>query len=244
MAEKLANKTALVTGGGRGIGQAICQAFAREGARLAVADIDPDTAQQTAAGLPTGSLAIEMDVASREAVESGFGRALEHFGHLDILVNNAGILTFSTFEGCPEELWDRIVDVNMKGPFLCIQAILPHMKQRNQGVIINLTSIAVKTGGQAAGPPYTASKAGVHAMTIGLARECAPHHIRVNGIAPGVIHTDMTRTPQHDAFARQIPLGGMGQPEDIANCALFLASDDSRHITGEIIDVNGGLFMD
>ena len=244
MAKKLANKIALVTGGGRGIGQAICQTFAREGASLVVADIDLDTAEQTAAALPTESLAIEMDVASRAAVQAGFDRALERFGQLDILVNNAGILTFSTFQDCPEELWDRTVDVNMKGPFLCIQTILPHLKQRNEGVIINLTSVAAKTGGLAAGPHYTASKAGVLAMTIGLARECAPHHIRVNGIAPGVIHTDMTNTPQHDEFVKQIPLGEKGQPEDVANCALFLASDDSRHITGEIIDVNAGLFMD
>ena len=244
MAGKLAHRTALVTGGGRGIGEAICRVFAREGAQVAVADIDAGSAERTAASLPTQGLALPMDVASKAAVTAGCGQVVEEFGHLDILVNNAGFLKYTTFEECSEELWDRTVDTNMKGTFLCIQAILPHMKERGQGNIINITSLAVKTGGPAAGPPYAASKAGIFVMTIGLAKECAPHRIRVNGIAPGVIDTPMTQSPQHDEFSKLIPLGEKGQPEDIANCALFLGSDDSRHITGEIIDVNGGLFMD
>jgi len=244
MAGKLENCIALVTGGGRGIGRAICQVFAREGARIAVADIDPQSARQTVEGLPTEGLALEMDVAVKKAVDAGFARTLDRFGRLDVLVNNAGYVTQTSFEDCPEELWDRIVDINLKGTFLCAQAALPHMKERGQGVIINMTSLAAKSGGLAAGPPYTAAKAGVSALTIGLARALAPHHIRVNAIAPGVIDTDMTRTPLHDKLAEQIPLGEKGSPEDVANCALFLAADDSRHITGEIIDVNGGLFMD
>jgi 3-oxoacyl-[acyl-carrier protein] reductase len=132
----------------------------------------------------------------------------------------------------------------MKGPFLCAQAVLGHMKSRRSGCIINMSSLAAKTGGVAAGPPYAASKAGVSAMTIGLARAVAAHGIRVNAIAPGVIDTQMTASPAHDPVKAQIPLGSVGQPEDVANCALFLASEEARHITGEIIDVNGGLFMD
>lgn len=244
MSGKLEGKVALVTGGGRGIGQAICRLFAREGARVAVADIDPGTARETAQGLASEGLALEMDVTVKTAVHAGVARVLDRFGHLDILVNNAGYVTFSTFEDCSEELWDRIVDVNLKGTFLCAQAVLPHLKERRQGAVINLTSLAAKTGGAAAGPPYAAAKAGVLNLTIGLARYLAPYRVRVNGIAPGVIDTDMTRSPHHDQLTAQIPLGEKGRPEDVANCALFLASDDARHITGEIIDVNGGLFMD
>ena len=132
----------------------------------------------------------------------------------------------------------------MKGTFLCSQAVLPHMKARGQGALINMTSLAAKTGGVAAGPPYAASKAGVSALTIGLARAVAAHGIRVNAIAPGVIETAMTDSAEHAPLKAQIPIGHTGQPEDVANCALFLASDEARHITGEIIDVNGGLFMD
>ncbi len=244
MEGKLANKTALVTGGGRGIGEAICKTFAREGARVAVADIDLNTARETDAALPTESLALEMDVSSKAQVQAGFAQVLERFGHLDILVNNAGYVAFCTFEDCSEELWHRTIDINLKGTFLCMQAVVAHMKERRTGTIISMTSLAAKAGGLAVGPPYTAAKAGILSMLIGLARACAPYRVRVNGIAPGVIDTAMTRGPQHAHLIDQIPLGEKGQPEDVANCALFLASEDSRHITGEIIDVNGGLFMD
>ena len=132
----------------------------------------------------------------------------------------------------------------MKGTFLCAQAAISPMKAKQSGVIINMTSLAAKTGGLAAGPPYAAAKAGVHTLTIGLARTLAPENIRVTAIAPGVIDTAMTSAPQHDALKATIPIGHPGQPEDIAHCALFLASDDSKHITGETIDVNGGLYMD
>ena len=244
MSGKLQHKTALITGAGRGIGRAIAECFAREGARVAVADIDPNTANATAAEIGPEALGLAMDVSSKAAVLAGTAQVLDEFGQLDILVNNAGYLVYTTFESCSEENWDRIVDVNMKGPFLCAQAVIPHMKARRQGVIINMTSLAAKTGGLAAGPPYAAAKAGVHTLTIGLARALAPDQIRVNAIAPGVIDTAMTSAPEHDQLKASIPLGRPGQPEDVANCALFLASDDARHITGETIDVNGGLYMD
>ena len=244
MTGKLQHKTALITGAGRGIGRAIAECFVREGARVAVADIDPNTANATAAEIGPEALGLAMDVSSKAAVLAGTAQVLDEFGQLDILVNNAGYLVYTTFESCSEENWDRIVDVNMKGPFLCAQAVIPHMKARRQGVIINMTSLAAKTGGLAAGPPYAAAKAGVHTLTIGLARALAPDQIRVNAIAPGVIDTAMTSAPEHDQLKASIPLGCPGQPEDVANCALFLASDDARHITGETIDVNGGLYMD
>ena len=244
MTEKLQHKTALITGAGRGIGRAIAERFAREGARVAVADIDPNTANATATAIGPEALGLAMDVSSKAAVLAGTAQVLDEFGQLDILVNNAGYLVYTTFESCSEENWDRMVDINMKGPFLCAQAVIPHMKARRQGAIINMTSLAAKTGGLAAGPPYAAAKAGVLTLTIGLARALAPDQIRVNAIAPGVIDTAMTSAPEHDQLKASIPLGRPGQPEDVASCALFLASDDARHITGETIDVNGGLYMD
>ena len=242
MPGKLQHKTALITGAGRGIGRAIAECFAREGAHVAIADMDPDAARATAAAI--GALGLEMDVSSKASVCAGTRRVLDEFGSIDILVNNAGYLVYTTFESCSEADWDRMVDVNMKGPFLCAQAVIPSMKARRQGVIVNMTSLAAKTGGLAAGPPYAAAKAGVLTLTIGLARALAPSGIRVNAIAPGVIDTAMTAAPEHDQLKASIPLGGAGQPEDVAHCALFLASDDARHITGETIDVNGGLYMD
>jgi NAD(P)-dependent dehydrogenase (short-subunit alcohol dehydrogenase family) len=244
MSGKLAGKTALITGGGRGIGRAISLLFARQGARVAVADLDPRTAQQTAAELPTPGLGLQLDVTKKSQVQEGVAQVLAQLGQLDILVNNAGYVTYSTFEDCSEETWHLILDINLKGTFLCSQAVLSHMIGRRQGAIVNLSSLAAKSGGLAAGPPYAAAKAGVTALTIGLARYLAPHRVRANAIAPGVIDTAMTRSPQHDKMAATIPLGEKGQPEDVANCALFLACEDSRHITGEIIDVNGGLYMD
>ena len=244
MTDRLLGKTVLVTGAGRGIGRAIAQVMAQQGAQVAAAEVDMDSSERLAAALPTESLALCMDITSSEKVRSGVEKTIERFGQLDILVNNAGYLVFTTYDDWSEAVWDQIVDVNMKGTFFCCQAVLKHMKARKQGVIINMSSLAAKTGGVAAGPPYAASKAGVSALTIGLARTVAEHGIRVNAIAPGVIETAMTDSAEHAPLKAQIPIGHTGQPEDVANCALFLASDEARHITGEVIDVNGGLYMD
>lgn len=244
MAGRLSGKVALVTGGGRGIGRAICQLFAEEGAQVGVADIDVALAAQTLKTLPTAGLALQVDVSSKRAVEAGFSEVVAHLGPLDILVNNAGVLLSSTFEDCSEEIWDRILAVNLKGTFLCCQAAIPLMKPRQRGAVVNMSSVAAKSGGFTGHPPYAASKAGVSALTIGLARYLAPHRVRINAIAPGVIDTEMTKTANHAELAARIPLGEVGTARDVAQCALFLASDEARHITGEIIDVNGGLWMD
>lgn len=244
MSNRLEGKTALITGAGSGIGRAIAQVFAREGARVAVADIDAESALITLESLHTEGLVVEMDVSSKYAVSAGVGQAIETFGQLDILVNNAGKVSFSSFESCSESDWNEIIDTNLKGTFLCSQAILPHMKARSSGVIINLSSLAGKTGGLAASPAYAAAKAGVSSLTFSLARVLAPHGVRAVGISPGIIDSPMTASPAHDLMKSQIPLGKVGQAEDVANCALFLASEEARHITGEIIDVNGGLYMD
>ena len=246
MSGRLQGRTALVTGGARGIGAAICTCFSAEGAKVAVADIDTEGAAAMAATLSSGSFSLPLDVANVAACRAGVTKVIEEFGHLDILVNNAGYLVFTTAQDCDEETWDRLLAINLRGPFFCAQAVMPHMQDRGKGVIINMSSLAAKNGGIAAGPPYSAAKAGVSNLTMHLARILAPHGVRVNAIAPGVIDTQMTRglSPDHAALAQQIPLGSKGHPEDVARCALFLASDDATHITGEIVDVNGGLHMD
>jgi NAD(P)-dependent dehydrogenase (short-subunit alcohol dehydrogenase family) len=235
-----------VTGGGRGIGEAICRRFAGEGARVAVADIDADTAEATSADLPIPGLPIRMDVSSTREVREGVDRVAAEFGHLDILVNNAGYLVHTKVHDCSEEEWDKQIDINLKGMFFCSQAALNLMMPRRRGVILSMSSLAAKNGGLAASAPYAAAKGAIFTLTITLARYAAPHGIRVNALAPGVIDTPMTRglSPDHADLASTIPLGEKGQPEDVAACALFLASDDARHITGETVDVNGGLFMD
>lgn len=243
MTGRLQDKTAFITGGARGIGRAIARRFIAEGARVAVADLDLEGAQDSV-GTDLNSMACRLDVSDRGQVRDAVDAAISHLGHLDILVNNAGYVAFCTFEDCSEELWDRTLAVNLKGTFLCAQAVVGHLKARRSGAIVNLTSVAAKSGGLAAGPPYAASKAGVSALTIGLARELAPYGVRANGIAPGVIDTDMTRSAAHDAMTTSIPLGHKGSPEDVAAGAVFLASEEARHITGEILDVNGGLWMD
>ena len=242
--KKLADKVALVTGAGQGIGLAIAREFKEHGATIVAAEINPDTASQTASELSGECMALEMDISSKTSVVLGNAKILDRYGRLDILVNNAGVLTYTTWEDCSEEDWDQVVNTNLKGTFLCSQAVLPAMTESRSGVIINLSSIAAKTGGTTVGPHYASSKAGIVALTLGLAKVAAPRGIRVNGIAPGVVATPMTDNPRLVAYGAQVPLGEMGRPEDIAHCALFLASDDARHITGEIIDVNGGLFMD
>jgi NAD(P)-dependent dehydrogenase (short-subunit alcohol dehydrogenase family) len=246
MPGKLEGRTALVTGGGRGIGEAICRRFAGEGARVAVADIDADTAEATSADLPIPGLPIRMDVSSTREVREGVDRVAAEFGHLDILVNNAGYLVHTKVHDCSEEEWDKQIDINLKGMFFCSQAALNLMMPRRRGVILSMSSLAAKNGGLAASAPYAAAKGAIFTLTITLARYAAPHGIRVNALAPGVIDTPMTRglSPDHADLASTIPLGEKGQPEDVAACALFLASDDARHITGETLDVNGGLFMD
>ena len=246
MAGKLEGRTALVTGGGRGIGEAICRRFAGEGARVAVADIDEDTAAATSANLPVPGFPVRMDVSSTRDVREGVDRVAAEFGHLDILVNNAGYLVHTKVHDCSEEEWDKQIDINLKGMFFSSQAALKLMVPRRQGVILSMSSLAAKNGGLAASAPYAAAKGAIFTLTITLARYGAPHGIRVNALAPGVIDTPMTRglSSDHADLAKTIPLGEKGQPEDVAACALFLASDDARHITGETMDVNGGLFMD
>ena len=184
-----------------------------------------------------------MDVAQKAQVNAGFTQVVQPFGHLDVLVNNAAILRSTIFDDCSEDDWVRILAVNLKGTFLCCQAALDQLRSR-RGLVINMTSVATKSGGYTGHPPYAASNAGVTSLTLGLACYVAPYRASANGIAPGVIDTDMSHTPKHADLVATIPVGAVGAAVDVEHCALFLASDEARHITGAIIDVNGDLWMD
>lgn len=243
----LKDRTAIVTGGGQGIGRAICGIFAEEGAAVVVVDINESAAEETALQLNReghDARAVRADISVAAEISALVDGVVEEYGRVDILVNNAGLALFRSVEACTEEEWDRVMAVNLKGPFLLSKALLPTMIARQSGAVINLASVAGKTGGVVSGAPYSVSKAGIECLTKSLARELAPHGVRVNAIAPGIIDTALTA--HHDpAFVDAIPLGGSkGEPRDVAEAALFLASDRSRHITGEILDVNGGLLMD
>jgi 3-oxoacyl-[acyl-carrier protein] reductase len=251
-------KVAVVTGGGAGIGRGIILAFAREGADVAVLDIDRGAAAKTAQeaeSLGTGgrSLPVEVDVASPESVEGAVRAVVERFGKIDILVNNAGIspkrkgAKVPVAEMDPAE-WMRVIAVNLTGAFLCSRAVLPGMMERRYGKIISMASVAGKTGGFAPGAHYTSSKAGIIGLTKAIALETAKCGINVNMVMPSRIQTDMGFSiPEAKLKERlaQIPLGRLGTTDDVAEAVLFLASDKSAGwITGATINVSGGVLMD
>ena len=243
-------RVALITGAGRGIGAAIARALAREGATVVVTDVDESSAQAVARGIAESggqAMAVAMDVAERKSVERAVGEVYARWGGIDILVNNAGICPLRPFEEISGAEWDQVLNVNLKGAFLCAQAVVPGMRERGFGRIINITSVAGKMGGVMVGAHYAASKGGLIALTFSLARTYAPYGITVNAISPGTTVTEMTRSWPEDTLAdlaSSIPLGRLGQPADIAEAVVFLASDAAGFITGEVLDVNGGLLMD
>lgn len=246
---KLEGKTALVTGASRGIGRAVALELAREGAKVIVNySGSEEKAKQVVEDIKAigrEAIAVKCNVADSEEVADMFKQALEAFGKVDILVNNAGITRDNLLMRMKEEEWDAVINTNLKGVFLCTKtATRPMMKQRN-GRIINIASVVGVSGnpGQA---NYVAAKAGVIGLTKTTAKELAPRGITVNALAPGFITTDMTDAlPEEnkEALLSQIPLGRLGDPEDIAKAAAFLASDDAGYITGQTIHVNGGMVM-
>ena len=247
---RLKDKVAVVTGGGGGLGRSICLALGREGSSVVVSDIDVQSAKKVAREIKeigSEALAIRTDVVSDKEVNALMEVAAKHFGRVDILVNNAGICWVGKVEEMSEQEWDRVIAVNLKGTFLCSKAVIKFMKGRGWGRIVNMASAAGKTGGLLVGANYSVSKAGVICFTKSLAKELAPYGITVNAVAPGLIDTDMTRSFPEEAVAstlKSLPLGRMGSSEDVARAVLFLISEDAGYITGEILDVNGGMVMD
>jgi 3-oxoacyl-[acyl-carrier protein] reductase len=240
----LEGKRAVVTGGAAGLGLAIATAFAEAGAKVAIWDW-----QLEAASLPPDKFPItaKVDVSSGEMVSAAAAEVLAAWGGLDILVNNAGICIPGTVEELSESDWDRVMAVNLKGTFLCSKAFAPAMKKQGAGKIINLGSISGKMGGIVAGSAYSASKAGIMCLTMSLARELSPFGVNVNAMAPGVIATDMSKglsQGDYTSYKQTIPLGRVGEAKEVAALARFLAGPDSDYLTGEIIDINGGQFMD
>jgi 3-oxoacyl-[acyl-carrier protein] reductase len=243
---RVEGKAALVTGGGRGLGEAICCTLAREGAYIAVADIhlaDATRVSDAINRMGGKAVAIKADVSSEKEVKAMVAKTIEALGTIDILVNNAGICYQGPVAEMSEETWDRVLAVNLKGPFLCAREVMPTFKQKRSGKIVNLGSQAGQVGGLVVGANYSASKAGVICLTKSLAKELAPFGVTVNCIAPGVIDTEMTQLFPREEMVKSIPLGNVGKPQDIADAVLFLVSQESKYITGQTISVNGGSFM-
>lgn len=238
----------VVTGGTRGIGRAIAAGLAKNGVNLIVAGRNLDAANETVASLAAygiKAMGIKLDVSNAEEVEKAFEEIRKEFQRIDILINNAGITKDGLLLRMREEAWDSVIDINLKGVFLCSREAIKDMAKQRYGRIVNITSVAAFMGnpGQA---NYSASKAGIVGFTKTVAREYANRGITVNAVAPGFIQTAMTDV-LHDKvkeeMKRLIPLGRFGTVEDVANAVIFLASPDSGYITGQVIHVNGGMYM-
>ncbi len=251
---ELTGKVALVTGAGsrRGIGRSIALALARQGAKVAVADMNEqglaEVAKEIAAVTPN-VVSVVMNVTDSASVKAAVDKVIGSWGRLDILVNNAGVTQPVKVLDMTEADWDRVVDVNMKGTFLCSKAVLPQMLKQQYGRIVNMSSVSAKRGGGVfGGAHYSAAKSGIMAFGKALSREVAPQGITINAVAPGLVATDIRGGLEpEDEQARMtldIPRRRMAKPEEVAACVCFLASDEADYITGEEIDLNGGSHMD
>ncbi len=245
---ELNNKVAVVTGAAQGIGKVIAMLLAKKGASLVVCDINLEMAKKTANEIEEGGgkcLALKSDVTNVQDAEKIIKETVEHFGSVDILVNNAGITKDNILLRMKEEQWDQVIAVNLKGTFNVTKAAIKVMIRKKSGKIINIASI---TGlmGNAGQANYSASKAGVIGFTKSIAREYADRGITVNAVAPGFIETAMTDAipeREREELIKQIPIKKLGTPYDVANAVCFLASEGANYITGQVIGVNGGLYM-
>ncbi|MGH8811307.1 MAG: SDR family NAD(P)-dependent oxidoreductase [Advenella sp.] len=250
--ELLAGRVAVVTGGAGGIGRAVSEALARCGAHVVAADISD------AAGHDASHPGIEnkvLNVTMRSEVQGCVSDIIARFGRLDILVNVAGVVSMGSVEHLQEQEWDRVLDINLKGTFLCCQAVIPHMRQQAFGRIVNFGSVIGKNGGNprpwlepreqdgASNVAYGVSKAGVHIMTAFLAKELANSGITANAVAPGPVASAMTKNFSQ-SLRNLIPVGRMGTADEVASAVVFLAAPQSSFITGETLDVNGGIWCD
>ena len=246
---RLKDKVALITGGAQGIGRATADLFAQEGARLALVDVDAGKVSQTASEIAktrsTQALGLAADVTNAASCEEAVKKTLDTFGRIDILVNNAGITRDNLLMRMSEADWDLVLAVNLKGAFLLTKAVSRLMLKAHSGRIINLASV-VGQEGNAGQANYAASKGGLIAFTKACAKEFASRNILVNAVAPGFIHTRLTDVISEEAKGKllgQILLGRMGEPAEVAKAILFLASDDSSYVTGQVLAVNGGLYL-
>ncbi len=247
---RLQDRVALVTGAARGMGRAIALRLAREGAHLALCDLNAEGVHGVARevrALGRECLARKADVARERDVQRLVADTIERLGRVDVLVNNAAVCRMVPIADITAGEWDRVLAVNLRSVFLFCREVFAHMRARKAGRIVNIGSAAAKLGGLAAGAHYSASKAGVLCLTKSLALQAAPYRINVNCVCPGPMQTEMTDAwgaEVNRKFAAGIPFKTYGQPEDVAAAVAFLASDEARYITGEILDVNGGLVMD
>jgi len=240
-------RVALVTGASRGIGRAIAKALAARGAAVVAAARETNAAPVAEEIRAAGGTAdaVTLDVTSAESVEAALASTLSRFGRIDVLVNNAGIARDQLMLRMKREDWDAVLATNLTAAYSCAQAVLKPMIKQRSGRIINITSVVGQTGnaGQA---NYAASKAGLIGFTKALALEVASRNITVNAVAPGLIETDMTRAiaeGAHEAWADRIPLKRLGTPDDVASAVVFLASDEASYITGQVLAVNGGMYL-
>ncbi|MBF0330100.1 MAG: 3-oxoacyl-[acyl-carrier-protein] reductase [Nitrospirae bacterium] len=240
--------TAIITGGSRGIGKGIAECLAKRGINVVVAATKLEAAEETSAaliGFGVKSIAVKTDIAKSSDVSALFEKAVAEFGRVDILVNNAGITRDGLLLRMKEEDWDSVIDTNLKGTFLCSKEAIKLMSKQRYGRIINITSIVAFIG-NAGQTNYSASKAGIVGLTKSIAKEYASRGITVNAVAPGFITTAMTDVLSDNVkqeMMKAIPMGKFGSVEDIANAVAFLASPDTSYITGQVIHVNGGMYM-
>jgi 3-oxoacyl-[acyl-carrier protein] reductase len=251
---RFTDRVAIVTGAARGMGFGTAAAFAREGARVVVNDLSPEAAESAAVRIrelhgrsAADVIAIHADVSRKADAQRLAAETVQRFGAIHALVNNAGILSRTPIEDLSEEEWDRVMAVNVRGIFLCAQAVFPHMKAQRYGRIVNVASSAGRSVSTFGGAAYTTSKAAVLGLTRHIAREGAPFGITCNSTSPGSMDTEMVRenaTPEKiQSEIDKIPLRRLGTAEDEANLVLFLASDEASYITGATVDINGGDLM-
>src|SRR5579862_2470191 len=239
------DRVVIVTGASRGIGREIAEAFGREGAKVACVATTETGAETTANAVGQGSKGYACDVSDCEQVEATFAKIVEDLGTPAVLVNNAGIARDNLMMRLKDEDWNRVIDVNLKGAYLCIKAATRPMMKARYGRIINLSSV-IGLHGAAGQTNYAASKAGLIGLTLSVAKELGSRNITCNAIAPGFIETDMTESLPADfkeQAIKQAPAGRLGTPEDIAPAILFLASEEAGYITGQTLTVDGGLFL-
>lgn len=243
---RFTDKVVIVTGGSRGIGFATVEAFLREGASVILCASRQETADKAVAKLKSADPnarveAITPNLSDFNSVKAAFDKIVEKYAHIDVLVNNAGVSETTPFSAYTEETFDKVIDLNVKGVFNCSRAVVDTMTKQGSGVILNTSSMVSLTG-QPSGIAYPTSKFAVNGFTLSLAREVGPSGIRVNAVAPGITETDMMKAVPKEVIApmiARVPLRRLGQPEDIANAFVFLASEEASYITGVILSVDG-----